>query len=276
MDIYDYCIIGLILCLLVLEVIRFFLSSGEKPQKGGVDMGKSMTIGNRETQEDQVDFLKTPEGIMAVLADGGGQTYGGRIAARAATQTCVETFRDYNAFHNPQYFFRKAFNCANKEILRALGDERRGTASVGCVLIRRGFLYYALVGNVKICVYREGNLVPVSTGHTVSVLAEKQFHEGKISRENALVLLENRRLYNYLGQDEFKDIEYVDAPIRLKGGDIVVLMSDGIYDLLSFKEVEEALQEKTDCQRKAFNVIELVNRNSSPAKDNASIILLGV
>lgn len=276
MDIYDYCIIGLILCLLALEVIRFFLSSGKEPQKGAVDMGKSMTIGNRETQEDQVDFLKTPEGIMAVLADGAGQTYGGRIAAKTATETCVETFRDYNAFHNPQYFFRKAFNCANKEILKALGDERRGTASVGCVLIRRGFLYYALVGNVKICVYREGNLVPVSTGHTVSVLAEKQFHEGKISREDALVLLENQRLYNYLGQDEFKDIEYVDAPIRLKRGDIVVLMSDGIYDLLSFKEVEEALQEKADCQRKAFNVIELVNRNPSPTKDNASIILLGV
>ena len=65
----------------------------------------------------------------------------------------MDIFKDYNAFNNPQYYFRKAYNCANKEILKALGDERRGSASVGCVLICQGFLYYALVGNVKICVY---------------------------------------------------------------------------------------------------------------------------
>lgn len=276
MDIYEYCLILLLLSLLVLEGIRLFISYKERNKKGSVDIGKSMTIGSRETQEDQVDCLETSAGIMAVLADGGGQAYGGRIAAKTATETCREIFRDYNAFNNPQYFFRKAFNCANREILKALGDESRGTASVGCVLIRQGFLYYALVGNVKICVYREQNLVPVSVGHTVSVLAEQKFHEGRISREDALALLENQRLYNYLGQDEFKDIEYVDAPVRLKQGDIVALLSDGIYELLSFKEIETVLQGAGSCQKKAFDVIELVNRNPSTDKDNASIILLSV
>lgn len=276
MNIYSYCIILLILCLLLLEGIRLFAFSSKKKKKGTVDIGKSMTIGSRETQEDQVEAAQTPAGIMAVLADGAGQTYGGRIAAKTAAQTCMEIFNDYNAFHNPQYFFRKAFHCANKEILKALGDEKRGTASVGCILIRHGFLYYALVGNVKICVFREGNLVPVSVGHTVSVLAEQKFHEGSISREQALTLLENQRLYNYLGQDEFKDIEYVDEPVRLKQKDIVVLMSDGIYDLLSVREIEAVLQKTAGCQEKAFEVIELVNRNPSTTKDNASIILLAV
>ena len=188
----------------------------------------------------------------------------------------MDIFKDYNAFNNPQYYFRKAYNCANKEILKALGDERRGSASVGCVLICQGFLYYALVGNVKICVYREENLVPVSSGHTVAVLAEQKFHEGTISREDALTLLENRRLYNYLGQDGFQDIEFFDTPVRLKRGDIVVLMSDGIYELLDFKEVEGILGNADGCQKKAFDIIELVNQNNSELKDNASIVLLGI
>ena len=235
-----------------------------------------MTIGSREIQEDHVASMETEAGVMAVLADGAGQAYGGRIASKIAADTCLDIFKDYNAFNNPQYYFRKAYHCANKEILKALGDERRGSASVGCVLIRQGFLYYALVGNVKICVYREGNLIPVSSGHTVAVLAEQKFHEGTISREDALTLLENQRLYNYLGQDGFRDIEFFDAPIRLKRGDIVVLMSDGIYDLLGFKEIESVLEEDTDCQRKAFDIIELVNQNGSESKDNASIILLGI
>jgi len=213
---------------------------------------------------------------MAVLADGAGKTFGGRIASRLTVEVCREIFQDYNAFHNPQFYFRKAFHCANKEILKALENESHGSASVGCAMIRDGYLYYAVIGNVKIGVFRDGNLVPVSTGHTVAVLAEEKFKEGKISRQDALTMLENQRLYNYLGKDDFKDIELFDTPIRLKQGDIIVLMSDGVYDLLGFKEIEGILEEQTDCQSKAMDIIDLVNQNTSEWKDNASIVLLSV
>ena len=276
MDIYFFAIVVIAACILVLEAIKAMSGNANMQAEKSVDIGKSMTIGSREVQEDQIAAMETAAGIMAVLADGAGQAYGGRIASKIAVNTCIDIFKDYNAFNNPQYYFRKAYNCANKEILKALGDERRGSASVGCVLICQSFLYYALVGNVKICVYREGNLVPVSSGHTVAVLAEQKFHEGMISREDALMLLENQRLYNYLGQDGFRDIEFFDAPIHLKRGDIVVLMSDGVYDLLNFKEVEKILENTDKCQKKAYDIIELVNRNSSEMKDNASIVLLGI
>lgn len=276
MNIYFFAIVLLMACILVLEAIKNAPGNSGVQVKKYVDIGKSMTIGSREVQEDQVAAMETAAGTMAVLADGAGQAYGGRIASKIAVETCMDIFKDYNAFNNPQYYFRKAYNCANKEILKALGDERRGSASVGCVLICQGFLYYALVGNVKICVYREENLVPVSSGHTVAVLAEQKFHEGTISREDALTLLENRRLYNYLGQDGFRDIEFFDTPVRLKRGDIVVLMSDGIYELLDFKEVERILGNGDGCQEKAFEIIELVNQNNSELKDNASIVLLGI
>lgn len=277
MDIYVWLIILMTACVLLLEFVKLFMDRPVQLEKRNeIDVGKSMTIGSREVQEDQAETLETDTGMMAVLADGAGQAYGGRIASRIAVDTCVDIFKDYNAFNNPQYYFRKAYHCANKEILKVLGDERRGSASAGCVLIREGFLYYAQVGNIKICVYREGTLVPVSTGHTVAVLAEQKFQEGTISREDALALLENQRLYNYLGQDGFRDIEYFDAPVRLKQGDIVVLMSDGIYELLGFKEIETILEQASDCQRKAFDIIELVNQNPSETKDNASILLLGI
>ncbi len=264
----------LVACVLIVDTVGLYMRG--MPEKERMpDIGKSMTIGGREVQEDQFGDMETAAGRMAVLADGAGKAYGGRIAARIAVDTCVDIFSDYNAFHNPQYFFRKAFHRANKEILKVLGDDSRGSASVGCVMLREGFLYYALVGNVKICVYREGNLVPVSSGHTVAVLAEQKFHEGTISREDALRLLENKRLYNYLGQDGFRDIELFDAPIRMKAGDIVVLMSDGVYELLGTREIEAVLGGAGDCRQKAYDIIELVNQNPKEEKDNASIVLLG-
>ncbi len=274
MDSAYYIVIILGTVIVILEMLK--LAYRKKPSgKRVTDIGTCMTVGSRDVQEDAAATMTTAAGVMAVLADGAGKTYGGRIAGRIAVDTCADIFRDYNAFNNPQYYFRKAFHCANREILKAVGDENRGTASAGCVLLREGYLYYALAGNIRICVFRDGSLIPVSTGHTVSVLAEKKFHEGKISRQDAIQLLENHRLYNYLGKDDFKDIEYFDAPVRLKEEDIVVLMSDGVYDLISLREIEHILAKTGSCQQKALAVIEKVNSDTSTDKDNASVVLVG-
>lgn len=258
-----------------------YLFPKKKKKRGnqkGIHIGCSMTIGGREVQEDNLDTMMTDAGVLAVLSDGMGKAYGGRIASRIAVETFIELFKEYNAFDNPQYYFRKAFHSANKEILKNLENERRGAASVGCAMIRENYLYYAVVGNVKVCVYREGDLVPVSTGHTIHALAEEYFKEGKISRQDAMTLLDNHRLFNYIGQDGFHDIELFDTPIALKKGDIVVVMSDGLYELLPFQDMEQILSNKENCQTKAYQLMDAVNqyKEKEIEKDNASVILLGI
>ena len=257
----------------VLLIVRATMGGGAR-RYHGPDVGSSMTIGGREVQEDYVGTLATPAGLLAVLADGMGKTYGARIASRTAVETCLDLFRDYNAFDNPQYYFRKAFHAANRAILREVGDEGYGAASVGAAMIQDNWLFYAAVGNVKLCVYRGGDLVPVSAGHTLDVLAEEHFQTGKLSREDALAMLENHRLYNYLGQDGFKDIEIFDRPIALQKGDIIVLMSDGLHELIPWKEIEDVLAGGEDCQSMAYALIEKVNQNTAEDRDNASIILI--
>ena len=258
---------------IALLIVRLIISKSDK-QFRGPDVGSSMTIGGREVQEDFVGTLATQVGLVAVLADGMGKTFGARIASRTAVETFLDLFRDYNAFDNPQYYFRKSFHAANRSILCELGDEGYGAASVGAAMIQGNWLFYAVVGNVKLCVFRNGDLVPVSTGHTLDVLAEQTFRTGKLSREDALVMLEHHRLYNYLGQDSFKDIEIFDRPISLQKDDIVVLMSDGLYELISWKDIETVLSSGQDCQSMAYALMEKVNQNHAEEKDNASVILL--
>ena len=267
-------ILGALCCtVVVLVVLRLLV--GRRPRVvAGPDLGASMTIGGREVQEDCYDTLSTPSGLLIVLADGMGKAYGGRIASRLAVETFVDLFRDYNAFDNPQYYFRKAFAVANRAILNALGNERRGAASVCAAMVRDGWLYYAGVGNVKLCVFRKGDLVPLSAGHTLDVLAKQSFRTGRLTREDALVLLENKRLYNYVGQDGFQNVELMDRPIALQQGDIVVLMSDGVYDLLPWREIEEVLSTGRDCQNMAYEIVEKVNQMATENKDNASVVLL--
>ena len=123
MDMLSWIITALIAGVFLLDIAKLFLKEPVEEEQSFrmIDIGKSMTIGSREVQEDQVGTAETSAGVMAVLADGAGKAYGGRIASRIAVDTCIDIFKDYNAFHNPQHYFRKAFHCANREILKALG-----------------------------------------------------------------------------------------------------------------------------------------------------------
>lgn len=260
---------------LFLIIIRIAISFFSRPQPGP-DMGGAMTIGDREVQEDCYGMLGTTVGQLLVLADGMGQAYGGKIASKIAVETFTDIFREYNAFDNPQYYFRKAFHAANQAILRELGDERRGAASVACGMVRDGKFYYAAVGNVRVCVFRGQDLVPMSSGHTLDVLAKESFQVGKLSRQDAITMLENHRLYNYVGQDGFHEVELFDRPVSLQKGDVVVLMTDGLYDLVPWRQIETILSAPMDAQKTAYTIIDQVNQSKEENKDNAGVVLLRV
>lgn len=269
------CAIGMFLTLLRASMFRRKGTGFGKNKRYWCESGASRTIGSREIQEDSFGILESEEGIMAVLADGMGKQFGGKIASQAAVEVFKDIYSDRNAFYNPQYYFRRAFQGANREILNLL-DAGQGKASVAAVLIRNNRLYYADVGNVKVAVFRNHELVPVTTGHTINELAKKQYGEGKLSREDAQALLGYHKLYNYVGQDGFHDVEFFDTPVQLRGGDYVVLMTDGLYEEAGWKDIEDCLEEEGTCQEKAYALVELVNRSEAEDKDNASAVVLKV
>lgn len=268
-------ILSLLGALLLAGRVRLAACSSKKKGLRFCETGASKTIGNREVQEDEYGITETEEGIMAVLADGMGKHYGGKIASRTAVEVFKDIFEDRNAFYNPQYSFRKAFQGANQEILNQL-DGNQGSASVGAVMIKDRKLYYAVVGNVKTAVYRNHELVPVTSGHTISVLAKQKYEEGRLTREEAVSLLDHHRLYNFVGQDGFQEVEFFDTPIALHGGEYVLLMSDGLYETARWKDMEDCLEGEGSCQEKAFQLIELVNESGEEEKDNAAVVVVRV
>ena len=275
MDIYLAAMWALGAVALCLMAYRFLVIGRQGKGYAGYETGACATIGSREIQEDAYGTVEGQGGIMAVLADGMGNGYGGRIASRIAVEVFGDMFRDGNAFYNPQYYFRKAFHAANRSILECLNGER-GAASVAAVMVKSRKLYYASVGNVKVAVYRNGELVPVTSGHTVSVLARKKYLEGKLTRQAAVSMLEQHRTYNYVGQDGFHDIEFFDVPVTLYGGEYVVLLSGGMCEGVSWREMEECLARRGNCEDKALELIELVNGRISEDVDNASIVMIKV
>lgn len=268
-----YITIGCLAALLLLFLLyRCYLALGRSKEK--YETGCCKTIGSREVQEDAFALEANEQGLLAVLSDGMGKEIGGKIASRTAVGVFTELFEEYNALDHPSYFFQKAFTSANREILNLM-EEGRGGAALSAVMIQDDLLYFGIVGNVKIAVYRNEELIPVGTGHTIDVLAENKYYQGLLTREDALAMLEEKRIYNYLGRDGFKEIEFYDEPIHLKYKDIVVLMSDGIYEGLEWKQIEEVLSQRKSCKNMAFDLIERINCKQGE-KDNASVVLIRV
>ncbi|MBR3721207.1 MAG: SpoIIE family protein phosphatase [Selenomonadaceae bacterium] len=234
-------------------------------------IGSAATIGERAIQADCSGSALGDCGAILVIADGKGRGNDAKIAAKLAVDTFLDLYGDYQFFDKPQYYFQRAFRLANQKILNVLQDG--AGASAGVVLINNSMMYYALVGSVQVAVYRGGNLVPVSEGQTVDMLARRAFKAGRIQRETAISLLKEERAFNTLGQDGFHDIEFFSKPLTLEKGDIAVLMTDGVFHALKWREIEDAIKKSGSPTDIAERITKAAEKSDATDKDNASVIL---
>lgn len=261
---------SLLVALLILRTALGNISGVAK-----LDIGFAKTAGKHQLNADEYDWACYRNETLLALADGIGPGKKGRTAARAAVHITSRIFEMTGAGQNPTYFFKQAFKGANSTIVRYIPDSTAG-ASLLCAVVREGFLYYALAGNCRISVYRNGELYSLSEGHTSGVLALKAFHNNRISRAEARQAVNTSRLYNFVGKDGFKDLEIFDEPVRLSRGDIIVMASDGVYDFCNEGQIEGILEGHGKCSDMAKQIIDLIERLNSPEQENASIILAKV
>ena len=145
---------------------------------------------------------------------------------------------------------------------------------MGAVFMDADRLHYAVAGDIKIALLRGDELIPLSRGQTLDVLAMQAYEEGRISRQDAVLSMDEKRIWNYLGQDGFHEIELCDLPVQLKRGDKVLLMSRGIFEVLSWRELEDLLIQPAPMQELADRIIMEADRKKAADRENGSVILL--
>ncbi len=254
----------------VLHFLREREIAVETDTESFFELGAASTLGSREVQQDYFGTKKIHSTLLMLMADGIGEN--GDSAAKLAVDTFRDLFNDKSVTDRPQYFFQRAANAANKKIVNTL-EERQGETSIAAVIVNNSKFFYMLVGNSKIAVFRNGDLIPVSQGQTVDVLARQRYDEGKISKSETLALLNEHRRYNVLGQDSFQEIEIFDKPLDLQSNDLIVLMSEGVFNTLQWNEIELALEKKSSAKEAAKEIISRVNRSPRVDKDNASVLI---
>lgn len=251
----------------ILVLIRYFLA--KKILIKDVIVVSRLVLGSGEVQEDSVGVTESDNGLLSILADGLGKKEAGRISSEYAVQEISHMFIHEGSREMQNYFFKKAYNKANHEIIRRV-ERDKGGASVLSTIIVDGYLHYALIGDAMLCIYRNNELFRISKGHSIDVVAKEQYREGKIQKDKAMVVLQDKKLLYYLGHSSYGDVEINTEPIKLYKGDIIVLMSKGIYKNIKWIKLEDILgQKKKKVQELCDEVVQNVDTQS-----NGSIILM--
>ena len=245
--------------LLVLIICLFIRVIFEKKEKCAIENaldGMAQTTGNKEIQADAMDISITSAGKLAVMADGIGKENIGKVCANLAVKEFIHAFSFYKVLHNPEYFFERTIHGIHKQIQKIL-NECQGGVSLAAVLLAKGKMYYAVAGQVKIALVRNGELIPLVEGQTIGVLACQAYKDGKLSRQETIWSKEDNSVWNYIGKDGFRQIEIAEMPIELKKGDLVIVMTKGIFEELSYAELERVMiNTMITVQEKANRIIQ--------------------
>lgn len=249
----------------------------EEKKREGIKTGGgeaiSQTTGSQEMQSDVAGAETSSAGTLAVLSDGIGKANTGRVSAQIAADSLLDAYQPYRVLHDPEYFFKTSFNEANRRIQKTIG-ERRGGACLAAVFVNGVTLHYGLAGDIRIAILRNQELIPISKGHTLDVLALNAYEEGVLSRSETVWTMEDKRVWNYLGMDGFREIEVCEKPIRLKPEDVVVLITKGIFNVLSWAEMEDILLKDFTLKEKADAMVMEAEKKKGLEKENGSVLLL--
>ncbi|MCG5493221.1 MULTISPECIES: Stp1/IreP family PP2C-type Ser/Thr phosphatase [Ectothiorhodospira] len=217
-------------------------------------------------------------GLM-VLADGMGGHSGGDVASRIAVDTIIAELRQSLARagggqgeSNDEISLqvREAVIQANRAIHEAAADNV-GNAGMGTTLavalLRPGRIILAHVGDSRIYRFRNGELEQLTVDHT---LIQELVDRGLCSADQARTSLNRNLVTRALGIDSTVAVDIREELVM--PGDIYLLCSDGLNDMLEDAMIEDVLGRHQADPHEASR--ELVRHaNESGGRDNVSVLI---
>ena len=266
---------------LILILTAFFILSWRvytwiKEEKIRIyDIGALLDIGKRQVQANAYGFKKEKDRLMAILSSGEGKEYTGKVAALTTVRTFTKLYNRYDNNQSSRYFFDRAFEMANMNVLNALRGEN-GRAYAACLMLRGNLLSYAIMGHINIYIFRRKELILLSKGQIMEELIKEKVNKGLLSKEAARRISDTDKAYNCIGRDDYMKPLMPKEEIRLKKKDMVVIMTAGVEKNISVRELEIIISRKHSCNRTAKEIIETIKKKNNEDLDNLGLIIIGI
>ncbi len=207
------------------------------------------------------------KGQLLLVADGVGGARAGSEASRWVRRVIVERYYDSpdpNPFTALPTVIEQA-NAALYQYLQSTGMPEAGSTVVAAVIFQNT-LYVAHVGDSRAYLIRQGKAYPLTRDHT---LVELKLQRGLITPEQAATDPDRGVLVRSLGPAPAVQVEVLQQPVPLAPGDVILLCSDGLTDVLTDEEIVHFLNGQSP-RRAVQKLIAAANRRGGP--DNISVV----
>jgi hypothetical protein len=136
-------------------------------------------------------------------------------------------------------------------------------------VIHEGILYWANVGDSRVYLIRDGQITQLTRDHT---LTQRKVDQGLIRPEQAEMDPDSSVLTRSLGAESSVQVDLF-PPLQLAPGDVVLLCSDGLTDMLEDAEIARLVGSGSS-KRAAQRLVTAANRRGG--FDNISVVLARV
>ncbi|MFR8226916.1 MAG: Stp1/IreP family PP2C-type Ser/Thr phosphatase [Lachnospirales bacterium] len=225
----------------------------------------------RSTNQDYIYASQQKTGPLPnllLLADGMGGANAGDYASRFLVEKLV-------AYMNRQPDGEPEISILNKgisEVNRRLYKESlkdpalrgMGTTMVAAT-VSDGVLYVANVGDSRLYLVR-GGLIQVTKDHSY---VEEMVSLGLLNRGSKDYQMKKNYITRAIGTEPEVEPDFFE--VALHEGDMILLCSDGLSNMVSDKEIYSIVSAKGTLSEKAWRLLQKANDNGG--KDNISVIL---
>lgn len=200
----------------------------------------------RQNNEDSWKLLN--EAHFYALADGMGGHQAGEIASKEAVDRLCALFQKrYTAsksLKDTKDELEQIIQEVNASIFR-MGLESVALRGMGttlcCVFLHPKGLIYAHVGDSRIYRFREGHLVQLTQDHS---LLQELIDTGQIAEDQSKDFLYKNIITKAIGTDSVVEPTIKDTSIEV--GDIILMCTDGLSDLVNLKNMQEIILENSE------------------------------
>ena len=240
-------------------------------------------LGDRTEQQDCFGYVKNKNECFLVICDGMGGKLGGKQSSQTAVNQMLTDFDSDKFIKNAPDTYLQMSRKANEAVcsLKKDNGEPLGAGStLISVFINNNKMFWCSIGDSRAYLIRKGQIVQVTQDQNYNAVLSEKLKKGLIRKEE--FDSENRKgdaLISFLGMSEGILIDYNERAFNLVSGDVILLMSDGLYKTLSMEEMSRIIENFNNVND-AINALELKAvhnaKKNRMRRDNTTVAIIKV
>lgn len=224
----------------------------------------------RQMNQDYVFATDEPQGTLPnllVVADGMGGHKAGDFASKFTVETLKEEIK-HSLKEGPEEVLMDAVQVVNKKLIETAEKDIKldgmGTTLVAATVMNHT-LHFINVGDSRLYLINQ-EVKQLSRDHS---LVEEMLRLGGISEEEAKHHPDKNIITRAIGVKEDVEADYYEY--ALKKGDVILMCTDGLCNMVSEDEIFEIIKSARDIVEAGQSLINRANENGG--KDNIGIVL---